>query len=152
MGFAMGGVDEERERALDRVLELTVLLGHDMAHRLAREQLTPARVGILWGLRRQGPQTQRDLARGRDVTPRNITGLVDGLVTTGLVSRAAHPTDRRATLVTLTDQGTRLVEQLEREQREFAHLLFDGMPGRQFDGLVDGLDEILRRIKLELQR
>ncbi|WP_371131993.1 MarR family transcriptional regulator [Streptomyces sp. cf386] len=49
--------------------------------------------------------TQRALAASRAVTPRNITGLLDALQEEGLVARDAHPTDRRATLVSLTRKG-----------------------------------------------
>ena len=46
-----------------------------------------------------------DLADALEVTPRNITALVDGLEGEGLVQRSAHPTDRRVTLVELTDKA-----------------------------------------------
>jgi DNA-binding MarR family transcriptional regulator len=40
-----------------------------------------------------------------DVTPRNVTGLVDGLEAQGLIERVADPSDRRATLARLTARG-----------------------------------------------
>jgi DNA-binding MarR family transcriptional regulator len=39
------------------------------------------------------------------VTPRNVTGLIDGLEELGLVERVADPRDRRATIVRLTTAG-----------------------------------------------
>jgi DNA-binding MarR family transcriptional regulator len=39
------------------------------------------------------------------VTPRNVTGLVDGLEAAGLVDRVADPADRRATIVRVTAKG-----------------------------------------------
>ncbi|MHB8509010.1 MAG: MarR family winged helix-turn-helix transcriptional regulator [Candidatus Dormibacteria bacterium] len=39
------------------------------------------------------------------VTPRNITGLVDGLEAHGLVERVPDPTDRRAVIARLTEAG-----------------------------------------------
>ncbi|MFF5234983.1 MarR family winged helix-turn-helix transcriptional regulator [Dactylosporangium sp. NPDC000521] len=94
-----------------------------------------------------GAMTQRELAEARGVTPRNITGLVDGLEQAGLVQRTAHPSDRRATLVRLTRRGTELVERLEAEQVEFTELLFEGMPRERFEGLTSGLKDILDRIR-----
>ncbi|GGM14976.1 MarR family winged helix-turn-helix transcriptional regulator [Dactylosporangium sucinum] len=136
-----------RERALGLVLELVVLLGQDMSKRLEQDHLSDSRAGVLWTIRQQGPMTQRELAAARHVTPRNVTGLVDGLEAAGLVRRTPHPTDRRATLVELTGAGTDIVERLEREQLEFTTLLFDGMPQEQFESLTRGLDEIVGRIK-----
>jgi DNA-binding MarR family transcriptional regulator len=49
-----------------------------------------------------------------------VTGLVDALVAQRLVTREAHPTDRRATLVTLTPRGETLVAQLKRNHKKLA--------------------------------
>ena len=44
-------MDAERwEATLDRILELTALLGQDMAEHLAREGLTESRAHLLWQL------------------------------------------------------------------------------------------------------
>jgi DNA-binding MarR family transcriptional regulator len=43
--------------------------------------------------------------------PTSVTNIVDRLQASGLVRRVAHPTDRRTTLVELTDEGlTRLTD------------------------------------------
>ena len=49
--------------------------------------------------------TQRTLSHALRVSPRNVTGLLDALEAGGYVTRGRHPTDRRATLGSLTDQG-----------------------------------------------
>src|SRR2546430_15486 len=105
---------ERWEAALDRVLELTVLLGRDMTDSLAREGLTESRAHLLWQLQQRGPCTQRTLAADLHVTPRAITALVDGLAATGFVTRELHPSDRRATLVTFTERG-RITAQADRK-------------------------------------
>ncbi|MGS2616323.1 MarR family winged helix-turn-helix transcriptional regulator [Micromonospora sp. LZ34] len=133
--------------ALDRVLELVVVLSDDMSRGLAREGLTTSRATLLWELRRSGPVTQRELAHALGVSPRTVTGLVDGLVSTGFVTREPHPTDRRAFLVTFTEQGARTIEAMERDQQGFADLLFGGMPAERLDCLVAGLDDILGRLR-----
>jgi DNA-binding MarR family transcriptional regulator len=139
----------DRERfsgALDRILELVVLLNHDMTQSLTERGLTVSRATLLWTLRRTGPSPQRDLAAALGVTARTVTGLVDGLVAAGLVTREPHPSDRRATLVTLTAAGTGLVATLEREQAELGEQLFGAMPRARLDGLVAGLDDVLARL------
>ncbi|MFI5485618.1 MarR family winged helix-turn-helix transcriptional regulator [Micromonospora echinaurantiaca] len=133
--------------ALDRVLELVVVLSDDMSRGLAREGLTTSRATLLWQLRRSGPATQRDLARALGVTPRTVTGLVDGLVDTGFVTREPHPTDRRAFLVTFTEHGARTIAAMERDQRGFAELLFGGLPAERLDCFVAGLDDVLGRLR-----
>ncbi|MGH9251686.1 MAG: MarR family winged helix-turn-helix transcriptional regulator, partial [Acidimicrobiales bacterium] len=73
--------------ALDQVFELTVLLHDDMTASLARDGLTTSRAHLLWELRQLGPTTQTTLADALGVSARNVTGLVDGLVAGGFVTR-----------------------------------------------------------------
>jgi DNA-binding MarR family transcriptional regulator len=133
--------------ALDRVLELVILLGDDMARGLARDGLTVSRAHLVMELHRRGPVTQKELAGALGVSARTVTGLVDGLVATGFVTREPHPTDRRATLVTFTSHGTATAEALERGRADLAGLLFGEMPGERFDGFVAGLDDVLARLR-----
>ena len=133
--------------ALDRLLEITVLLGRDMAEGLAAHGLTVPRATLLWHLRAHGPSTQRALADALGVTPRNVTGLVDGLVAGGLVTREPHPTDRRATLVSFTDGGAALVDEFGAGQAELAGQLFGGLSPDRLADLVTGLDAVLDRLR-----
>jgi DNA-binding MarR family transcriptional regulator len=141
---------ERRGAALGQVLELAILLNDDMTRALARDGLTVARTHLLWELHRRGPSTQRVLADALGVSPRNITGLVDGLVATGFVTREPHPADRRATLVSPTGHGTRTATRMERERAHLAELLFSGLSERQFDGFADGLELVLTRLREEI--
>ena len=132
--------------ALDRLIEVTLLLGDDMARALAAHGLTVARTQLLWALNGQGASTQRALSDALNVTPRNITGLVDGLVASGHVSREPHPTDRRATLVTLTPPGAALMEDMAAEHEALAAQLFGDLSPEQLGGLLAGLGVVTGRL------
>ncbi|HET6345793.1 MAG TPA: MarR family transcriptional regulator [Myxococcota bacterium] len=140
----------KHEAALDRVLELVTLLSDDMARSFARDGLTGPRAHLLWELHHRGPSTQRALADALRVSARNITGLVDGLVDTGFVTREPHPTDRRATLVSFTERGAKTAEAMDRDHRELARLLFAGMPAKRLEGFAEDLDDILSRLRKAL--
>src|SRR5262249_18832201 len=144
--------DDRYAAALDRVLELAVLLNTDMTQSLAKDGLTASRTTLLWTLERTGPVPQRVLAEKLGVSARAITGLVDALTTTGCVTREPHPDDRRATLVTFTEKGRQTVRSLAEQQREFSRTLFAGMPPERLDGLLAGLDDVLATLyRLGLQ-
>ena len=138
---------ERWEAALDRVLELTVLLGRDMTDSLAREGLTESRAHLLFQLQQRGPCTQRTLAADLHVTPRAITALVDGLAATGFVTREPHPSDRRATLVTFTKRGRTTAQALLDGHRRLARQLFAGLPDDAFDGFDAGLLHVLTQLR-----
>ena len=136
--------------ALDRVLELVVLLDADMTHALARDGLTKSRAPLVWALQQHGPSTQKALADQLGTTPRNVTGLVDGLVATGFVTREPHPTDRRATLVSLTSHGRAVMERMAADHNELAQQLFAAFGARQLDAFSSGLDSVLGVIRTHL--
>jgi len=136
-----------RTAALDQVLELVVLLGDDMTGSLSQDGLTTSRAHLLWELRERGPSTQRVLAEALRVSPRNVTGLVDGLVATGFVTREPHPNDRRATLVSFTDHGASVIAAMAAGQQELAHLLFADLPADLFNCFVRGLGDVLHRLR-----
>ena len=132
------------------MLELVVLLNDDMAQAIETLDLTPSRTHLLWELGQRGPVTQRVLADALKVTPRAITGLVDALVGCRLVTREAHPADRRATLVTLTTEGRTLTAKLKRDHRALARALFAQMSWREFDSFERGLADVITKLRAHL--
>ena len=129
--------------ALDKVLHLSTLVATDLARFERESGLTVPRIHLLWALGITGPSTQQALAKGLDVTPRNVTGLVDGLVASGHVMREPHPTDRRATLVTPTELGRRTIQELQDSHADLAKQLFGRVPARRLAAFVATLDETI---------
>jgi DNA-binding MarR family transcriptional regulator len=66
-----------------------------------------------------------ELGARLDVSARNITKLVDGLEQEGLVRRVAHCTDRRATVIETTPEGSKVGECVWGEHRRAMSTLFD---------------------------
>lgn len=137
---------DRQEQALDLVLEVTTLLADDMRRAFERDGLTPSRAHLLWVLQQRGATSQRALADALGVTPRTVTGLVDGLEESGLVVRRPHPTDRRSTLVTFTEAGARLAAQMAAGKTELAAGLFGEVPAAELSALVDGLTGVRDRL------
>ncbi|WP_322754341.1 MarR family transcriptional regulator [Frankia sp. Cas3] len=99
--------------------------------------VSPAGVRLLSALRHHPhPPIMRDLVEDLGTTARAVTGLVDTLEHEGLVRRARHPNDRRATLITLTSKGERVVDRLGREHIERASTLFDALSAQDQADLV----------------
>lgn len=136
-----------RVSALDRLLELTLLLRQDLDRALPALGLTEARVKVVWHLHAHGSCTQSALAEALAVAPRTVTGLVDALVDTGFVTREPHPHDRRATLVTLTDHGARVASGLADGQAELAEQLFGDLAGDRLARFLADLDGVASRLR-----
>lgn len=134
---------EELTTALNKVLHLSTLVAADLARFEQDSELTAPRIHLLWTLGHTGPSTQQALATALDVTPRNVTGLVDGLVASGHVTREPHPTDRRATLVTPTELGHQTIRDLRDSHDDLARQLFGAVPPRRLATFVTTLDETI---------
>lgn len=136
--------------ALGLLIQVAMAFNDDMSRSFARDGLTGARAHALWELRRTGPITQRTLADALGVTARTVTGLVDGMVATGFVTREPHPTDRRATLVSLTERGTASMAQMTRDHQGLARLLFEQLD--DFEAFAAGLTHVLNQLNEALGR
>ncbi|GEL18970.1 MarR family winged helix-turn-helix transcriptional regulator [Pseudonocardia asaccharolytica] len=65
---------------------------------------------VLLSFSRRGYLPMRVMGERLQLHPTSVTNIVDRLQADGLVRRTPHPTDRRATLVEITEAGTSLVE------------------------------------------
>ena len=102
---------------------------------------------MLWELNHLGPSTQQELAATLKVSPRNITGLVDALEAGGFVIRRSHPRDRRAILVTLTEQGIQATAEMEHERAQIASALIANLSPDQVEQLRQGLDSVAAQLE-----
>jgi len=133
--------------------ELAELFTHT-ARRLRRgasAQLAP--LGITYGQARalrlvaEGghPLRMAELAAQLEVVPRSATTMVDALEAAGLVVRRADPGDRRSVLVSLTDDGRRLLDRLEHARRRSAEEVFGSLEPRQRAALLTLLHVLCER-------
>ena len=141
----------QSEQVLDQLLLVTDTLAADMTRYLSARGLTTPKAHVLWSLRSTGPSMQRRLSTELGYSPRHITALVDDLVALDLVQREPHPDDRRAVLVTLTEQGSRLLTELEEERAQFASQLFDHLDDPARGRLHASLTDIQARLQAALE-
>ena len=67
--------------------------------------VTPAQAAILFLLREKDGQSMSELSHVLSMDNSTVTGLVDRLQKSGLVTRRANPDDRRISLIRITPQG-----------------------------------------------
>ena len=132
---------------LDRLLEIGELFQKDMARAFEGTPLTPARTRLLWELQHGGPSTQHALAERLEVSPRNITGLVDALEAGGYVTRSPHPSDRRATIVSLAASARDLMREMQREHAELTEDLLGVVEPADRAALERGVEAIAARLR-----
>ncbi len=122
MGYTSGvtGTDTEAVEAWSLLYALVFSPeGHDRMHNVCEAVgLTPGLMKALLSMRPGAPWPMKDLAGEWRCDASYVTSLVDGLEERGIVARHAHPGDRRAKIIALTDVGERVREDVLRRLHE----------------------------------
>ena len=116
--------------------------------RLGEGGISYARMRLLGALHCGGPQIMSSISDELGVTRRNVTALVDALEEEGLVQRKPHPTDRRATIIELTEQGFETTKNMYEEHRAAVADLFADLSEEdrgELTRLLGSLREALRQ-------
>jgi len=87
-----------------------------------------------------------ELSQRMMVTGGNVTGITDGLEKEGLVVREVDATDRRVYRVKLTAEGQRQFRRMAVEHEQWVIALFEGMPTRDKERLVELLGDLKQHI------
>lgn len=81
--------------------------------------------GILCLILDEGPQRLGTIAQTFTLDPSTITRQVQAVVNLGLAEKAVDPKDRRATLLSLTDEGRAAIEEARGYRRERLKLVLE---------------------------
>ncbi|MGV0741999.1 MarR family winged helix-turn-helix transcriptional regulator [Mycolicibacterium sp. XJ870] len=109
MAAETAGIAELHQRIPFLLSQLGVYLAEDFVARLRPHGVGPRTYAVLMALHAQDGQSQRQLSDRLGIHRNAMVTVVDKLEHQGLVVRRAHPDDRRAFAVTLTDKARELL-------------------------------------------
>jgi DNA-binding MarR family transcriptional regulator len=115
---------------------------------LEHHDLSEGRMSVLWRLRATVSTTLGDLAESLDVSPRNITGLVDHLERDALVERFPDPEDRRAIRVRLTLAGKQKLSEIKKEMGSPRHGVVAGFTEEELKQLRHLLLKLVQNMQV----
>jgi DNA-binding MarR family transcriptional regulator len=98
---------------------------------------------VLLYFSRRGSLPMRVMGQRLQLHPTSVTNIVDRLEADHLVKRIAHPTDRRTTLVEITDAG-RALRTAATEAVTSVDFGLQGLTDRQTEALTDLLAKVRR--------
>lgn len=112
-----------------RLLATTTVIETEVRRRLREQfEVTLPRFDLMAQLdRKPAGMTLGELSRRMMVTNGNVTGLVERLVTEGLISRVEDERDRRSRRVRLTEAGARHFRRMARAHENWIADLFGGL-------------------------
>lgn len=134
-----------------RLLGCTVKIENILQRRLRKEFATSLpRFDVLAQLERfPDGLTMSELSRRLMVSNGAITGLVDKLMSEGLVQRKGDPADRRAVIVRLTPKGRATFLRMARRHEEWVVSILGELTGTAQSELLQNLTLLKRHLDLQ---
>jgi DNA-binding MarR family transcriptional regulator len=95
--------------------------------------LTGARMSVLALLDRSPNKwlTIGEVAASMNVTSGNVTQVVNGLVREGFARRVGHPTDKRTTIVEMTEKGQQVYDEVRPMEQKLVSSVWAGLTDRE---------------------
>ena len=130
--------------ALQRAAHHTL---HALAAALAELELTASELNTMANLADGRPRNVRELSRDTGTRATTLTGVLDRLERRGYLVRELAAADRRSFLVTLTDQGRVIADQVRRAVAGIERRAFDAgdLSSRELAGyhaVITALQEV----------
>lgn len=136
--------------------QMTVLLRRvqriHLSTQVGEVALERSAYGIMCKLADEGPQRLGALASAFGLDPSTITRQVQALEEIGLASRQVDPSDRRASLLDLSPEGTEVLEQTREHRREVLRKVLSDWPEADltdFSRLLKEFNASLDRLLVE---
>jgi len=112
------------------------------SERLVRLGISMAQLHILYTVQRSGEMTMSHLADVLNVSLSSATGLVDRIAERGYVERIRPPEDRRVVRIRLTDEGSRMLEEIDAISDELLRAVLGRLGRSQLAGVALAVSDL----------
>lgn len=102
---------------------------------------------MLHYLKKQGPLKVSEVADALGITSAAVTGITDKLLAEGYVTRERAENDRRVVIITVTEQGEAVIEQILESQKETIQMIFSKLEEADILHLRRVFSTILKNIE-----
>jgi DNA-binding MarR family transcriptional regulator len=114
--------------------------------------LHPGQEALLLELARNGPTIQAQLSEALGCEPPSVTLMTRKLAASGHIRRGPAPTDKRASVVELTDSGAALADQVKQLWCALAEETVAGLPARTVAELPGVLNTLTANVDTRRHR
>ena len=136
-----------RREVLFELIDVARALRTYVDQRAREHGMTRAQWGVLARLERDEGMMQAEMADALEMQPISLVRLVDRLCEQGLIERRAHPTDRRANCLYLTEQGRARLAQMVPLRREISSNVLGSFSDNDVAELLSKLLSLKRNIR-----
>jgi DNA-binding MarR family transcriptional regulator len=108
--------------------------------------LSPSQVGVLLRLEKGGPATVSGLARAEGMRPQSMSSVVATLEAAGLVTSVPDPTDKRQSLLSLTETCRKKVREDRAARQDWLSRVLQAHFSQREQAQIAAAVELLKRL------
>ena len=131
------------------LIRLFLVSGRSGAPAEGRLPFNPLYFHMLGHLRESGPTRPSDLAEKFEVARSTVSTASNALINRGLMEKQPDPTDGRAHLLALTEEGSEVAQAIYRQDIVNMTLLLDQLEAGQIEPLLVQLETIVEGLARE---
>jgi DNA-binding MarR family transcriptional regulator len=116
--------------------------------------LTMSQLRLMAALLQSGSLTVGELAEELSVRPPTVTGLTDRLIKQDLIERSSDPADRRVVRVDLTEEGRRVLAEIEVVGRTYMAEVLKRMgheKANEFVRVLTGFTDVAKAVQRDME-
>jgi len=118
-------------------------LAYALRSPVVSDGITPTRLTALMMLTKLGPMRPGDMATRLNISAASMSRLVDSLTEGGWALRESDPDDGRASIISLSSHGTKVLEKLRREGAGGLAAGIQTLPAEQQEALAEALPALV---------
>jgi DNA-binding MarR family transcriptional regulator len=121
------------------------------SQRLVQRGVSQGHLHIVSMLERHGGMPMNRIADVLDVSLSAATGIVDRMEERGLIERTRLADDRRVVFVRVTEQGRRMLEELEVVRSEMLRSVLERLEPERLQALAESLRDVRRAVETAME-
>lgn len=137
-----------QDQKLNMIADMYYLLSKRWAvewNAVNKYQLTVTQAFALTILVDDGQKRASELAKLLSITTGGLTGLIEKLVTKGLVDRIRDEADRRVVYIAITESGQNVFKEVQQDRLQLMDGLFGVLDDKEIDTLINIHSKLLRK-------
>lgn len=133
-GFYISQIKQLQDRIFERMLSENGI------------EISGGQGRILFVLWKKDHLTISEISEQTSLAKNTVSVVVDGMVRKGIVERETNPSNRRQTIISLTDYAQSMREQYEAVSQQMNHLFYQGFSEREQKEFESFLARILKTL------
>lgn len=133
----------ESKKIIESIIELSLRFSQMIRFHPELEKLRAVELYALFYLFKYGPCKMKELADALSMTKANVTHLVDVLEEKGFVRRTPDESDRRVTLLRVTEHGEKVYNELIEELSKLAERVMNEVNSEDLALISKGFEKFL---------